>query len=114
MRMPSMFASAALYRTSSHYRMAGSFDRAIGVIPQDCPWYKRAGCVLGPFSWCALASLGGAVPFWYCVDKARGGRCLDCIGTADPRDKMGEPGGGIICDSQGHCAPSSVGSEAPG
>jgi hypothetical protein len=108
MRLPGFSAEYTLGQTQPHLGTARTDPPSDAVLLQDCPWYKRAGCVLGPLSWCAPASLGGAVPFWNCVDKLSGGGCLDCIGTADPRDTGGEIGGGIVCDSSG-CRPGSVG-----
>jgi hypothetical protein len=87
MNIPRFNAAQSIYRTVERYSMALAAETLNGqVVPQDCGFFKRVGCVLGPFSWCALAGLGGAKPFWDCVDKASGGGCLDCIGGADPRD----------------------------
>ena len=87
-RMPGFTAEAALGRSSNHYRNGPTVSVDVdSVVPQDCGFFKNVGCVLGPFSWCALAGLGGAEPFWNCVDQASGGSCLECIGTTDPREK---------------------------
>jgi hypothetical protein len=110
MSLPGFIAESALTQSQpyiGYLRVGSPIDI---VLLQDCPWYKRAGCVLGPFSWCVPASFGGAVPFWNCVDKVSGGNCLDCIGTSDPRDTSGETGGGIVCDSSGNCRLGPVGS----
>lgn len=81
-------AEASLHHSRDRYGFGHSNPFAQNkIIPQDCDFFKKTGCVSGPFSWCAPAGLGGAVPFWDCVDKLSGGNCLDCIGSADPRDK---------------------------
>jgi len=91
MKLPGFRAEISLYRTDRQYSRAATEALASSpVVPQDCGFFKRVGCVLGPFSWCAPAGLGGAEPFWNCVDKLSGGNCLDCIGGADPRDR--DPG----------------------
>jgi|SRR2546426_814379 len=91
MKLPGFSAEISLYRTDRQYSRAATEALASSpVVPQDCGFFKRVGCVLGPFSWCAPAGLGGAEPFWNCVDKLSGGNCLDCIGGADSRDR--DPG----------------------
>ena len=88
MNIPGFTAETSIYRTHSNdFRGRVEILDSKSVIPQDCGFFKRVGCVLGPFSWCAPAGLGGAVPFWNCVDTVSGGNCLDCIGGADPRDR---------------------------
>jgi hypothetical protein len=114
MRLPGYEAECSLNPARPYAGNATVRPAIDAVLLQDCPWYKRAGCVIGPLSWCAPASLGGAVPFWNCVDKLSGGNCLDCIGTADPRDTGGETGGGIVCDISGNCRPGTVGSTDQG
>ena len=87
MNIPGFTAQASLYYSTGYGSTHSNASAQNTVVPQDCGFFKRIGCVLGPFSWCAPAGLGGAVPFWNCVDKVSGGNCLDCIGGADPRDR---------------------------
>jgi len=88
MHVPAFTAESSAYQSLDHYA-SGQTNVQLrhSITPQDCGFFQRIGCVLGPFSWCAPAGLGGAVPFWNCVDKLSGGNCLDCIGGADPRDR---------------------------
>jgi hypothetical protein len=85
--IPNFNAAQSIYRSTASYSTAfiGATPNA-SIIPQDCGFFKRIGCVLGPFSWCIPAGFGGTKPFWDCVDKVSGGNCLECIGGADPRD----------------------------
>ena len=84
MNMPGFTAETSLYLPGKQYRLSTNSVNTPGlVVQQDCPWYKSIGCVLGPFSWCALAGFGGADTFINCVNELSGGDCVDCIGAKE-------------------------------
>ncbi|MBC7936273.1 MAG: hypothetical protein H7Y86_13060 [Rhizobacter sp.] len=85
MNLPGFTAGPSLQRTTVLNKNKKVIYPHTAIIPQ-CSWYKRLGCTFGPFSWCSLASLGGAKPFWDCVAGSSNGECLECITAQDPRE----------------------------
>jgi hypothetical protein len=108
MRFPGFTAAQSLRPARPYLGTAEVHPPGDAVLLQDCPGYKRyLYCYPFVFPSCLAAGLGGTAAYRNCLEKAG---CLDCLGTADPRDHSpGDPGLGVTCDQSGHCTVGQVG-----